>query len=391
MKVLHVIMGTHPSEGGPIESTLQTSRALAVRGHTVEVASLDPADASWLGDLDIKVHPLGTSRDRYLSAPRLRDWLVRNANNYDVVIQHGLWNPTSFATWRAMKKTRQKYVTYVHGMLDPYFRSVKPLKHLVKQAAWLIADGWLLKDSRFVLFTTRDELVSARGSFWPNWYKEKLVGYGTGDVPPSQPGQLEAFRQLVPALGDRPFLLFLGRIHPVKGCDILVEAFGRVAQLWPEFQLVVAGPDETGLLPQLQALAASLGVQERVHWPGMLTGPAKWGAFRSCSAFVLPSHHENFGVSVAEAMACGRPVLISNKVKIWREVVEAGGGFVANDDVDGISGLMKQFFELSEGRRNEISQRARDGFLQCFEITRVVDALVPLLTEISGRSRKDEI
>jgi glycosyltransferase involved in cell wall biosynthesis len=387
VKILHVIMGTHPSEGGPIENTLQTARVLVKRGHTVEIASLDPEDALWLKDLDIRVYPLGSARDRYLNAPRLKGWLIENANDYDVVLQHGLWNPTSFATWRAMKKTGQRYVTYPHGMLDPYFRGSKPLKHVLKQMLWFVADGRLLKDSQLVLFTTEEERLSARRSFWPCWYREKVVNYGTADVPIYRSDQTEAFQKMLPAVNDRPFLLFLSRIHPKKGCDILIEAFGRVAQTWPDVHLVIAGPDEAGLVPQLQSLAVNLGIQDRVHWPGMLKGPEKWGALRSCTGFVLPSHQENFGVVVAEAMACARPVLITNKVQIWREVKSANAGIVANDDVDGVASLLTSFLELPQSRRDEMGRNAREGFSKYFEITHVADALVPILTEVAGKPR----
>jgi glycosyltransferase involved in cell wall biosynthesis len=385
VKILHVIMGTHPSEGGPIENTVQTSKALMMRGHSVEIASLDSEDAAWLSELQVKVYPLGSRRDSYLNAPRLKEWLIRNANNYDVVIQHGLWNPTGFATWRAMRKTGQKYVTYPHGMLDPYFRALKPLKHILKQILWFIADGRLLKDSQLVLFTTEEERLSARRSFWPVWYNERVVNYGTADVPSCQTGEVEALLEKIPAVRDRPFLLFLGRIHPKKGCDILIEAFGRVARAWPELQLVVAGPDESGLLPQLQVLALKLGIQDRIHWPGLLKGAAKWGAMQSCSAFILPSHQENFGIAVAEAMACGRPVLITNKVQIWREVKDSGAGLVANDDVDGIASLLTSYLEMPQSRRNEMARNARAGFVRYFEMNQVVDGLIPVLAEVAGR------
>jgi glycosyltransferase involved in cell wall biosynthesis len=381
-------MGTHPSEGGPIENTVQTARALIKRGHTVEIASLDPADATWLKDIDIKVYPLGSTRDRYLNAPRLKQWLIENANNYDVVLQHGLWNPTTFATWRAMRRTGQPYVTYPHGMLDPYFRRLKPLKHVMKQLLWFIADGRLLKDSQLVLFTTEEELLAARKSFWPCWYRERVVSYGTADVPVELADQAEAFLEALPVLKGRRFLLFMSRIHPKKGCDILIKAFARIAQKWPDVDLVIAGPDEVGLVPQLQALALKLHIQDRIHWPGMLTGSVKWGALRACAGFVLPSHQENFGVVVAEAMACARPVLITSKVQIWREVKSADAGIVVNDDVDGIASLLTSFLELPQSRRDEMSRNARDWFSKHFEITHVTDALIPVLTEAAGKPRE---
>src|SRR6185369_13539161 len=130
-----------------------------------------------------------------------------------------------------------------------------------------------------------------------------------------------AFFAAFPALKGRQFLLFLGRVHPKKGCDLLIRAFAKsLDKIAPDMDLVMAGPDQVNWVPELKALTKRLGVDNRVHWPGMLTGALKWGAFHSADALVLPSHQENFGIAVAEAMACCTPALISDKVNIWREV-----------------------------------------------------------------------
>ena len=110
--------------------------------------------------------------------------------------------------------------------------------------------------------------------------------------------------------------------------------------------LVIAGPDEEGLKPELLSLASEAGVSDRVHFPGMLQGDAKWGAFYAAEAFVLPSHQENFGVAVAEALACGTPVLISNQVNIWREIAEDGVGLVEDDDLAGTMRLLERWRDL---------------------------------------------
>jgi glycosyltransferase involved in cell wall biosynthesis len=210
----------------------------------------------------------------------------------------------------------------------------------------------------------------------------RVVGYGTADIEGNPAMQKAAFRRAVPALADKPFLLFLGRIHPKKGCDILVDAFARVASAHPGLDLVVAGPDQNGWRATIEPAARASGIAERIHWPGMLSGDAKWGAIRGCKAFVLPSHQENFGVVVAEALAAGRPVLITDKVNIWREVESAGAGMVSSDDVVGVSRMLADFLALSAHHTERMEKAARACFLARFEISIAVDVLCAALAEL---------
>src|ERR1035437_10156512 len=112
----------------------------------------------------------------------------------------------------------------------------------------------------------------------------------------------------------------------------------------------------------MKALAKRLGIQGHVTWTGMLAGDLKWGAFYQAQAFVLPSHQENFGIAVAEALACGRPVLISNKVNIWREIAEDRAGLVENDDRAGAVQLLRQWTGMSATAKTEMGRRAADCF-----------------------------
>ena len=157
-------------------------------------------------------------------------------------------------------------------------------------------------------------------SFWFYQVREAVVTYGT-KTPPSDAARLrEVFYAAYPDLRGKRVLLFLSRIQEKKGCDLLIEAFAKVAGQDANLHLMMAGPDQTGWMAKLQAQALALGVADRITWPGMLQGDMKWGAFYASEAFVLSSHQENFGIVVAEALGCGLPVLISDKVNIWREI-----------------------------------------------------------------------
>jgi glycosyltransferase involved in cell wall biosynthesis len=186
-------------------------------------------------------------------------------------------------------------------------------------------------------------------------------------------------------LAGRRFVLFLSRIHPKKGCDLLIRAFAKVASKDPTLDLVMAGPDASGWGKNLTNIAAELGIKDRIHWPGMLKGDLKWGAFRGAEAFILPSHQENFGIVIAEAMACGKPVLTTRRVNTWREVQDCGAGLVENDDLDGIIRLLERFLGLSDEAKQIMGQSARKGFVEKFDIRTMAPQLIQAFGGSKGR------
>lgn len=396
MKLLHIIASAHPSYGGPIEGVIRQDRACLEAGLSGvrELATFDPSDAPWLADLPIRVHALGrrprptrTLWGKALSywgySPHLIPWLRANAERYDAVIVNGIWDYSAFAASQVLPRLSVPYFVFTHGMLDPWFRRTYPLKHLAKQAFWLVGQGRLLAGATSVFFTCEEERRKARGQFWGfGPYRETVVGYGAV-APPPRTAELErAFRAAAPALGERPYLLFLSRIHRKKGCDLLLEAFARIAGEAPGLDLVMAGPDQTGWRPELEALTARLGLSARVHWTGPLYGDAKWGALYGAEAFVLSSHQENFGIAVAEALGCGTPVLISNQVDIWREIEAAGAGIVDTDTVEGTERSLRRWLATGAADRAVMSRHATALFNAQFDVARTGPRLIDTMREM---------
>jgi glycosyltransferase involved in cell wall biosynthesis len=391
MQILQIIPSMDAAAGGVSEGVMRLGMILASRGHGRDVVCLDTPDDPWIKDAPLRVIALGQKYSntsaltrfipwrRYRYSPDFVPWLKANVHKYDAVIVNSIWNYASFGARRALTGGAVPYFVFTHGMLDPWFRKTYPLKTALKQLSWWISEGPLLNGARAVLFTTEDERALARNAFWPYHPREAVVGFGTADVAGNSKEQIAAFRAKLPQLGERRFLLFLSRIHEKKGCDLLVEAFARQAAQHPDLDLVIAGPDHGGLIRKLTDMARHLGIEERVHWPGMLAGDPKWGAFQACEAFILPSHQENFGIVVAEAMACARPVLITNKVNIWREVEAGAGGLVENDDLNGVEGLIKRFLALPEAARDAMGRAARTTFLKSFLFENNVTTLIDLV------------
>lgn len=368
MKQLHIIASTDPKSGGPVEVLLTTGNELIRRGHSVEVASLDAPTSHWLENFPLTIHALGPATKRYSYSPKLGPWLSRNLSNYSLVVLHGIWNFSSVGSWLRLRNGKVPYLIFTHGMLDPWFRAAYPLKHLLKQLYWSALEGRVLRDAAAVLFTAEDERRLARGSFRGHEYRECVVPLGIADLDGDAEAHRCAFNSAFPHLSTRRYLLFLSRIHPKKGLDLLLSAFARLSGSYPDTDLVIAGPDQVGWKAQLERQAEILGITNRIHWVGMLSGPTKLGAFRSAEAFVLPSHQENFGVVIAEAMACGTPALITNKVNIWREVAETGGGLVSSDAESEIFEMLTRYLNMSRSERDRMRSLARLGFSERFNV-----------------------
>jgi glycosyltransferase involved in cell wall biosynthesis len=371
MRILHIIGSINPAAGGPTEA-IRMIIHYRPPGYEAEVATLDSPDAPFLKDFPFQVHALGTKK-KFWYSPKLIPWLNANRGRFDGVLVHGLWEFTGLAALLTIRSHRP-YMVFTHGMLDPYFKRRYPLKHFKKWLYWVPVQYWVLRAADRVLFTTETERDLAPQTFWLWHWDPMVVSYGADPQLPELQKLLPAFYERCPELhsgeqGQR-FLLFLGRIDPKKGCDLLLGAFAAVASLHPELHLVVAGPAAWRWREQLEAIADKAGVGDRVHWPGMLLGDAKWGAFAACDAFVLPSHQENFGIAVAEALACGRPVLISDQVNIAPEIVADGCGFVEPDTLEGTTRLLERWLALDADEREAMGKQAHATFARRYDMRR---------------------
>jgi glycosyltransferase involved in cell wall biosynthesis len=384
MKILHIISSVNPAGGGPIEGIKQLGSTLNLQGHHVEVASLDPPDAPYLNQCRIPVYALGPTTFGYAFSPRLTPWLRENRSRYDAVIVNGIWQFHSFATWRVLRNSSTPYVLFTHGMLDPWFKRRYPLKHVKKWIYWPWAEYRVLRDAQAVLFTCEEERVLARQSFWLYRCNEIVVNYGTAKPTGDPQIEVDEFFGRYPELRGKKLALFMGRIHPKKGCDLLIEAFANVLAEYSEWHLVIAGPDQVGWQKKLQQRAEQFGVASRVTWTGMISGVTKWGALRAAEVFVLPSHQENFGIVVAEALAAGTPTLISNKVNIWREVEADGAGLVGGDTLAGTCEFFRCYLDLPEEKKLAMRQLARQCFEERFEIKKAAGTLHEVLASVTG-------
>ena len=267
MRILHIVGSIDPAAGGPTEAIRMLVR-YAPEGYTAELATLNDPAEPFLRDLPFPVHALGRTRKSWY-APRLLPWLRANRHRFDGVVVHGLWEYTGLAALLAFRG-KLPYVVFPHGMLDPWFKRAFPNKHRKKWLYWLSAEYWVLRGAYRVLFTTALERDLAEESFFLRRWEPMVVALGAEPPPADRRTLLNAFHARCPELAGSRFVLFLGRIHLKKGCDLLVRAFAEVAETDPELHLVMAGPDPSRWQEELKAGIAGLGGANCVHWPGML-------------------------------------------------------------------------------------------------------------------------
>jgi glycosyltransferase involved in cell wall biosynthesis len=319
---------------------LDMARAVARRGHEVAIYTTDracePAERLPFGQsvmrdgVELRMFAEQQPRVVATSWPLYRALSERIAR-VDIVHLHSLY---LFHVWAAARIARRVGVPYLlrpHGTLDPFLWKRHRLRKRIMELAF---QDRAIRGAAALHFTAQEELELARpyshgvpGVVVPNG-----LNIAEFEALPA-PGGL---RRAHPEIGARRVVLFLSRLNFKKGLDLLIPGFARARARHPDLHLVIAGPDD-GMRGQVERWVAQNNVADAVTLTGMLTGVRKLEALVDAYCFVLPSYSENFGIAIVEAMACGVPVAISDKVNIWREVVDGGAGLVGPTTIDGVA------------------------------------------------------
>jgi glycosyltransferase involved in cell wall biosynthesis len=273
----------------------------------------------------------------------LARWLARHIEEFDVVHIHALF---SFATIPAAFFARRRGVPYIVrplGTLNEW--GMKNRRPWLKKLSFWMLESRILKHAALIHYTSeqeRDEAnrlpVSAPSEIIPNALP--------GDSPVCPRGR---FRARHPELQGRKIVLFLSRLDAKKGIDLLLSAFAQVRRQIPSAVLVLAGEGAPSFVNGLKAQAEALAIGSEVHWAGFLTGADKWSALADADVFVLPSHSENFGIAVLEAMAAGTPVIVSDQVALHRAITRAHAGLVAARNAGSLAGAIVELLNDPAG------------------------------------------
>ncbi|MDY6793334.1 MAG: glycosyltransferase family 4 protein [Thermodesulfobacteriota bacterium] len=335
MRVLNVNMSLDPvSGGGTAERTFQISRFLAKAGLQCDVLtmSLNLSDERIEQLKSIKLIALECLVERYY-IPKLSQQTIKDAvANADIIHLMNHWTILNALVYRSVRKQNKPYVVCPAGALPLFGRSQKFKylynrfigNHIISDANGHIAIG-VNEISHFEKYGVEPEKVS----LIPNGIDPE--DFKTSDV--------DHFRRKF-GLNDSPFILFIGRLNPIKGPDLLLHAFEKTSKVFNDCHLVFAGPDG-GMLSELKEKSKKTKIKNRVHFTGYLGGEEKSSAYGAASLLAIPSRQEAMSIVVLEAGIMGAPVLLTDQCG-FDEVEQIGGGKVVTATVEGLQhGLVK--------------------------------------------------
>jgi glycosyltransferase involved in cell wall biosynthesis len=364
LKILYVIPTFRFRDGGPTQALLQMSHEIASRGHQVAIycTSHDsspgkdcPDVASLAGQgIELRYFPTLSPFD-FKFAPEIGLALRDAIPNYDVIHINSLYQyPSTVAAYYA-RRFQKPYIVRPHGTLDPYiYRRHRLRKRLYE----LLIERHNLEHALAVHFTTQEEMdLAGLLGFKINGV---VIPLGVNvDPDPSRTVFRAEMEARWPQTREKKIILFFGRLNFKKGLDLLARAFGKAARQRPDLHLLIVGPDEEGYGRKVRQWVEEEGVSEKVTFTGMLLGRQKSVVLRGADIFVLASRSENFGIAVGEAAACGLPVVISNKVNIWRDLQAAGAAIVINCEISELTCAIVKLTEDSELRKS-MGQKGRE-------------------------------
>jgi glycosyltransferase involved in cell wall biosynthesis len=384
MKILMVVPALGEVYGGPSKSVLELTDAIGKQGVSVDIIttnangykSLDVPLFSWIinGNYRIQYFPYWNFLD-YKFTWSLTSWLFQNVTNYDLVHTNAIFSYPVLPAYWSCQMAKIPYIVTPRGMLEPWALAYKIWKKKL-YFNWLEKPALQKASAIQMLASTEAEGIKNLD------LKPPLVIVPNGihrEDFASLPDP-EIFYHQFPETKNKRLIIFLGRIDPKKGLDLLAPAFAQAYQKFPDTHLIIAGPDNTGFLPTAQSYFIKAGCSHAVTFTGMLTGNIKYAALAAATIYVAPSYSEGFSMSVLEGMAAGLPCVITTGCN-FPEAGEAEVAIIVNIDVGSIAKAIIQLLEDDQQAKN-MGYRARQFVLDNYTWDKIALKMVSVYENI---------
>jgi glycosyltransferase involved in cell wall biosynthesis len=384
MRILVVIPAIGSVYGGPSKSVIELAKSLVKQGINVDLvtttangdAELDVPKLTWIekAGVQIRYFPYFSWGD-YKFSFSLAQWLHKNVNKYDVVHTNALFSLPNLPVYWACQQRKVPYLITLHGMLEPWALSYKA--HKKKLFYDFLEKPAINKASGIQVLATPEQNSVKTLNLKPPLF---LIPNGifAQDFELLPPASL--FLEKFPETKNRKLILFLGRIDPKKGLDLLSSAFAKIHQQFPDTHLAIAGPDNVGYLPTVKNYFQDLGCLDTVTFTGMLTGEMKYSALSAASIYVAPSYSEGFSMSILEGMASGLPCIFTTACN-FPEANEAQVAKVVGVNQEEITEALLWCLSNKE-EANEMGQRARQFILENYTWNKIAIKLIEVYGSI---------
>jgi glycosyltransferase involved in cell wall biosynthesis len=384
MKVLMVIPALGDVYGGPTKIVLELAESVAKLGIIVDIVA---TNANGLIKLDMPLHQWIKKdyyRVQYFPYLDLLDykfslsmskWLFNNVSNYDIVHTNAIFSYPVLAAHWACQSRKVPYIATPHGMMEPWALAYKAWK---KKLYFTFLEKTSLQKANALQMTASTEAIHIKSLGLQNPLVFVPNGIHSTDFD-SLPNP-DIFYQKFPETRNQKLIIFLGRIDPKKGLDLLAPAFAKAHTKFPESHLIVAGPDNTGFLPTAENYFTEAGCRNAVTFTGMLTGDMKYAALAAANIYVAPSYSEGFSMSVLEGMAAGLPCVITTGCN-FPEAAAAEVASVVDINADDIADALIQLLQDTDEAK-KMGDRAREFILENYTWDRVASKMVSVYKDI---------
>jgi len=355
IKSVHVVPSIYTEASGISYCVPKFCDALADRDVEVELHVLAPVSKVFFQTYEIHVHNAWPFVRRFGISPHMRRALATAAKTAQIMHNHSLWMLPNIYPAQAVKGTRCRLITSLHGTLSEY---MDRRSRWLKKAVWAFGQGSVLRNSACLHATAEMEYRDIR---------RKGLSAPVAIIPNGIeiPSEQKRFNNTC----EPRRLIFLSRIHPQKGIDILLRAWARLERQHYNWELCIIGPNNSGYFLEMQALAKDLRI-ERVTFQGPAYGYKKIQAYGSAELFVLPTHSENFGLAVAEALAHGVPVIVS-KGAPWSGLEKKKCGWWIDIGVEPLTECLREALTKSSEELFEMGTRGRQWMKHDFSWDRI--------------------
>jgi glycosyltransferase involved in cell wall biosynthesis len=390
MRVLHVIPSLSPTSGGPSFALPAMARALLP--HEIRLIAATTDDDGPGRHLSRVTHGVETPQDGWsalyfpkqtefykVSLP-LRGWLRAHVTEFDVVHIHAVFSFASLVAGHAAAAQGVPYIVRPLGVLNRW--GMENRRKLVKALSFRLFDLPMLKKAAAMHYTSRMEMEDAARFGLTNL--QRVIPIGIDLAPFDSLPPRSVFSAHFPETAATRNLLFLSRIDEKKGLDLLIAAFAKISPTQPNTRLIICGDGDPALIGKLKTMATAGGLADRITWAGQVTGELRLAAFSAAELFVLPSHSENFGIALLEAMAAGLPCLSTDQVALAVEAAVVGAVCAVACEGSALSEALRSLLS-DAGERARLAKAAKEAAIHRYSLKAMGAGLKDLYESVLRR------